>query len=469
MKKLLISLTALMLVLFVCISVMAENSSPATQLYDSLVQTLFHTDNITLTGTAKFSLDGVWFKTAKITLKQDGNRTFRELSLRGPKRDGTVQKNGYTIVTDGTALYLMEAVTPGVYRTGGTAEHTSLLRNSLETEQLIGLGRALVGQADLFLGADAVTETREGDIRFELKDNVPDLFNAMVNNIFQFAGRRYFDEDFDCYSMENSARIDDYETVTRGILYTARTVSLKEASVTLKRYGNGVAQYLEGDIALNVENDGEGMRQVDVSFQVNVKDVDKTTVKRFAPDDYGVVSEYEMAAAEPRFFDDSDLNGPELQALNTLTSAGFDKNTIVYMAYYNKAEEGYEVSFGGAEGWEETFLISADEKLTEMIPASSEWQNGSEDQFTYNPEPDKERDEQALEFVNSFIQGVDPDLSKSLKDLKTDWLYKRYDHVYAQYTGKTQDENSSVVTVVVRISPYLRIESFSCRPDTTIQ
>ena len=125
MKKLLISLTALMLVLFVCISVMAENSSPATQLYDSLVQTLFHTDNITLTGTAKFSLDGVWFKTAKITLKQDGNRTFRELSLRGPKRDGTVQKNGYTIVTDGTALYLMEAVTPGVYRTGGTAEHTS--------------------------------------------------------------------------------------------------------------------------------------------------------------------------------------------------------------------------------------------------------------------------------------------------------------------------------------------------------
>ena len=139
MKKLLISLTALMLVLFVCISVMAENSSPATQLYDSLVQTLFHTDNITLTGTAKFSLDGVWFKTAKITLKQDGNRTFRELSLRGPKRDGTVQKNGYTIVTDGTALYLMEAVTPGVYRTGGTAEHTSLLRNSLETEQLIGI------------------------------------------------------------------------------------------------------------------------------------------------------------------------------------------------------------------------------------------------------------------------------------------------------------------------------------------
>ena len=104
-----------------------------------------------------------------------------------------------------------------------------------------------------------------------------------------------------------------------------------------------------------------------------------------------------------------------------------------------------------------------------MIPASSEWQNGSEDQFTYNPEPDKEMDEQALEFVNSFIQGVNPDLSKSLKELKTDWLYKRYDQVYAQYTGKTQDENSSVVTVVVRISPDLRIESFSCRPDTTIQ
>ena len=187
MKKLILSLTALMLAMFVCFSVLADSNTPAAELYDSLVKTLFYTENVTLTGTAKFSLDGVLFKNAEITLKQDGNRTFRELTLKGPKRDGTTQKNGYTIVTDGASLYLMEAVTPGVYRTGGTTEHTSLIRRSIEAEQLIGLGRALVSHADLFLGTDTLTETPEGDICFELKDNVPDLLNAAVNNLFQFA------------------------------------------------------------------------------------------------------------------------------------------------------------------------------------------------------------------------------------------------------------------------------------------
>ena len=469
MKKLIISLTAVLIALLVCFSVLADNSTPAAELYDSLVKTLFHTDNVTLTGTAKFSLDGVWFKTAEITLKQDGNRAFREMKLRGPKRNGTVQKNGYTIVTDGTSLYLMEAVTPGFYSTGGTAEHTSLIRRSLETEQLIGLGRALVGHADLLLGADTLTKTPEGDIRFELKDNVPDLLNAAVNNLYQFAARRYFDENFDRYSMENYARVIDYDTVTRGILYTAQSVSLKQVSVTLRQDGNGRMQHLEGDIALNVETCAEGIRQVDISFQVNVTDVDKTKVKRFAPDDYDVISEYEMAAAESRFFDDSDLNDIEMQALEALTSAGFDKNMIVYMAYYNNEAEGYEVSFGGAEGWEETFLISADNKLTSMITESPEWQNGSEDQFTFDPVPDKEMDEKAREFLTSFIREVNPDLGKSLKDLKMRWLYERYGHVYAQYDGETQDGSSSVVSFVVRVEPELRIESFSCRPDTTAQ
>ena len=469
MKKLIISLTAVLLVLFVCISVLADNSTPAAELYDSLVKTLFHTDNVTLTGTAKFSLDGIWFKTAEIILKQDGNRTFRELKLRGPKRDGTVQKNGYTIVTDGTSLYLMEALTPGVYRMGGTAEHTSLIRRSPETEQLLGLGRALAGQADLFMGTDTLTKTPEGDIRIELKDNVPDILNAVVNNVFQFAGRRYFDEDFDSCSMENNNRIIDYETVTRGILYTVRSISLKEVSVTLKQDGNGIAQYLEGDIALNVETGAEDMRQVDISFQVNVKDVDKTKVKRFAPEDYGVVSEYETGAAETRFFDDSDLNETELQALNALTIAGFDKNMIVYMAYYNKEEDGYEVSFGGAEGWEETFLVSADGKLTGMITESPEWQNGSEDQFNFDPVPDKETDEKAREFLASFILEVNPSLEKSLEELKMRWLYERYDHVYAKYTGQAQDESSNTVTFVVRIDPELRIESFSFGPDAAAQ
>ena len=464
MKKLILSLTVMMLALIVCFSVLAENSTPAAELYDALVKTLFYTDNVTLTGTAKFSLDGVWFKTAEITLKQDGNRTFRELTLRGPKKDGTVQKNGYTIVTDGSALYLMEAVVPGVYRTGGTIEHTSLIRRSVETEQLIGLGKALFAHADLFLGTDTLTVTPEGDIRFEIKDNVPDLLNAAVNNIYQFAARRYFDEDYDSTFTDNNARIDDFVSITSGILYTAQSMTLKQASVILKRDQNGLLQHLEGDITLNVETGAEGIRQVGISFQVNVKDVDKTTVKRFEPSDFGVVSEYEMAQ-EPRFFDDSNLNGIERQALNALVSAGFDKDLIVYMGYYNKDENGYEVSFGGSEGWEETFLISNDEKLTGMLTESPDWKNGAADQFDYNSKPDKETDEKVKAFLTSFIQDVNPDLLKTMKNLKMEWMYERYEHVYAKYAEETQDEKGNGANFVVQISPDLHVEFFSCGSD----
>ena len=41
MKKLIISLTAVLIALLVCFSVLADNSTPAAELYDSLVKTLF--------------------------------------------------------------------------------------------------------------------------------------------------------------------------------------------------------------------------------------------------------------------------------------------------------------------------------------------------------------------------------------------------------------------------------------------
>ena len=247
MKKLMISLGALLLVLALCFAVMAENSTPATELYDSLTKILFTDDNVTLTGTAKFSLDGVWFKTADITLKQDGNQSYRELALSGTRLDGTAQKNGYQIVTDGTTVYVMETVRPGIYRTGTTSEHTSLIRNTRETEQLISLGRAFTASADLLLGKDILTETPEGDLRFEFKDLESDLLNAVTNQVFQFAARRYFDNEYDSYAVDRHARIEDYVSVTQGILFTAKSVSLKQALVNVKRDENGLPKYMEGE------------------------------------------------------------------------------------------------------------------------------------------------------------------------------------------------------------------------------
>ena len=455
MKKLMISLGALLLVLALCFAVMAENSTPATELYDSLTKILFTDDNVTLTGTAKFSLDGVWFKTADITLKQDGNQSYRELALSGTRLDGTAQKNGYQIVTDGTTVYVMETVRPGIYRTGTTSEHTSLIRNTRETEQLISLGRAFTASADLLLGKDILTETPEGDLRFEFKDLESDLLNAVTNQVFQFAARRYFDNEYDSYAVDRHARIEDYVSVTQGILFTAKSVSLKQALVNVKRDENGLPKYLEGEITLNLKMAGKGDRTLDISFQMNVKDLGKTKVKRFDPKEYDVISEREMAQGEPMYIDESDLNATERAALRALGLAGFDRNNIVYMGYQSMDDGADEVSFGGAEGWEETFLIDEDGKVTAMDMDSAEWKNGSDDQFTKDSQPDAETDEKVKAFLKDFLQEVNPDLVKTVDGLKAEWMYKRYEHVYAKYAGE------DAATFVVRIEPEMRAEAMS--------
>lgn len=455
MKKLMISLGALLLVLALCFAVMAENSTPATELYDSLTKILFTDDNVTLTGTAKFSLDGVWFKTADITLKQDGNQSYRELALSGTRLDGTAQKNGYQIVTDGTTVYVMETVRPGIYRTGTTSEHTSLIRNTRETEQLISLGRAFTASADLLLGKDILTETPEGDLRFEFKDLESDLLNAVTNQVFQFAARRYFDNEYDSYAVDRHARIEDYVSVTQGILFTAKSVSLKQALVNVKRDENGLPKYLEGEITLNLKTVGKGDRTLDISFQMNVKDLGKTKVKRFDPKEYDVISEREMAQGEPMYIDESDLNATERAALRALGLAGFDRNNIVYMGYQSMDDGSGEVSFGGAEGWEETFLIDEDGKVTAMDMDSAEWKNGSDDQFTKDSQPDAETDEKVKAFLKDFLQEVNPDLVKTVDGLKAEWMYKRYEHVYAKYAGE------DAATFVVRIEPEMRAEAMS--------
>lgn len=454
MKKLMISLGAL-LVLAVCFAVMAENSTPATELYDSLTNLLFYNDNVTLTGTAKFSLDGVWFKTADITLKQDGNQSYRELALSGSRLDGTAQKNGYQIVTDGTTVYVMETVRPGIYRTGTTSEHTSLIRNTRETEQLISLGRAFTASADLLLGKDILTETPEGDLRFEFKDLESDLLNAVTNQVFQFAARRYFDNEYDSYAVDRHARIEDYVSVTQGILFTAQSVSLKQALVNVKRDENGLPKYMEGEITLNLKTAGKGNRTLDISFQMNVKDLGKTKVKRFDPKEYDVISEREMAQGEPMYIDESDLNATERAALRALGLAGFDRNNIVYMGYQSMDDGSGEVSFGGAEGWEETFQIDEDGKVTAMDMDSAEWKNGSDDQFTKDSQPDAETDEKVKAFLKDFLQEVNPDLVKTVDGLKAEWMYKRYEHVYAKYAGE------DTASFVVRIEPEMRVEAMS--------
>ena len=203
MKKRVLIILAAVMALIACATAFANDT--AVGLYDSMTGLLFDKKAMTLNATVEFSLDDIWFKTAEIILKQDGNRSFRKLHLRSPKADGTERENGYTIVTQGNDLYLMEDFTPEVYRTGVMQEpRTSLLRSTVETKQLIALGRVLASQADLLLGKDAITENADGEIRIALDEDRTGMVNALLNQGLLFAAKRYFGLDYDMIDAEGS-------------------------------------------------------------------------------------------------------------------------------------------------------------------------------------------------------------------------------------------------------------------------
>ena len=230
MKKLILSIAALLLALTVCFTVLAESNAP--KVYDSLVNLLFATNNVTVTAKAEFSLDGEWFKTAEGTWKQDFSRSFRELTLRAPKADGSERKNGYTIITEDDKLFLMETFTPGIYKAGGTASRQCIFRNTVETEMLINLGRALMANTDMFLGSGALTETAEGQTHLVLGPDAPAVFNAALNEAARFAVKRYFDIDYDIIGKENGASLYSYNTKTQGLLYSMKDVSVQKVDIT---------------------------------------------------------------------------------------------------------------------------------------------------------------------------------------------------------------------------------------------
>ena len=183
MKKWTVIILAALLALV--ISAAALENEPAAELIEKAQELLLHTDNVTLNVNAEFSLDGVWFKTAEGTWKQDGDRSFRELVLKAPKADGSERRNGYTIVTDAERLYLMEAFTPGVYRNGFTAGRRSILRNTVELNAMFGLAKALASQAgsDLVLGSGAITRifcTSPRSISFRIAVSVITLLPSPI-------------------------------------------------------------------------------------------------------------------------------------------------------------------------------------------------------------------------------------------------------------------------------------------------
>lgn len=477
MKKLILCMIAALMALTACFSVLADdNDAVNNSAYDSMVNLLFNTNNVTLNAKVDFSLDGAWFKTAEGTWKQDYSRSFRELVLRAPRADGTERKNGYTIVTEDDKLYLMEAFTPGIYRSGNCGSRTSILRKTVGSDQLVKLGSVLMANADLVFGKGTVTDTADS-FTIELGSEVPGLFNTALNELASFAAKRYFNLDYDEIRSDSQVSMASFTTKSQALLYTMKELSLRQAAITVTKDGNGGIKHAEGTISLYVSTAADGVHQLDITLQADITDIGATMVKKFDPNDYNVT----QASDEAAYYNTNDFGTessiqegaasslPDINALSdeiaieamkAWAESGFDMRAATSVSFEER-ENNYEVFIEDGNGSTWRTFFKKDGSFSSMQAEPNDWQRDIS-KYTYEPTPDAAEDRKAKEFMMSFLKKVTPNVLEKVKDLKMEWIYENNGAVYAQYNEYPLDQQGSGVLLVLRMSPEMQVEYYSC-------
>ena len=469
MKKLAILIAAVLLVLIGCAAAFANDT--AVELYNSTTTLLFDHNNMTMNASVEFSLDGQWFKTADITMKQDGNRTYHKLHLRSPKKDGTERENGYTIVAEGNALYLMEDFTPGIFRCGTVGDRRSALRNTVESQQLIDLGRALISQADLLLGKDAITKTADRTYRIKLDEHTPELVNGILNEAIRFAAKRYFNLNYDLYEADGTySTISNYGTTTQGILFCMRGVKVRNIEITVETDENGYPAHAEGTVSLALETAEEGARMLDITFKAESSDIGRTMLKKFDPKDYNVtlakdsfmpIDGEEVQPAQNEALNDQMC----LEAMEMWQHTGFDmvSSTSVSCEWNGNY---FVVRISGAkDGIAKETYFDENGRFCFIQATPAEWIDGVGDlneAYDFETGLDAETDKKAQDFFMEYLDNIHYARKNEVKDLQVQWTYMKNGSTYAMYEDKAEEHDGGGVCFVIRISAEkeMRIEDF---------
>ncbi|MBR0228801.1 MAG: hypothetical protein IJQ62_10670 [Clostridia bacterium] len=272
-------------------------------LWNSGCDFLFHTDNVTVTGQATFSLDGKRFKTAELNYVQDGYKSYYGLKLLTPWSDGTEHETGWTIIAaaDGT-ITVMEAFKPGVYNWATGTPQNTLLRRTVRLDALTDLGGLMAASVDALLPEGAVTVT-EADgtktVHIALTEGqIPDQAVSVLNLAADYLAARWFN-GYDRSITEQEALVfDQYVTVTEAL--TGGTVRwvLKNVDVDFALDAQGRLSAARGAVKVASEYWDGTVREVEAQFEFAATDYGTSTVKPFDPADYGVVSGALLPAEE---------------------------------------------------------------------------------------------------------------------------------------------------------------------------
>ncbi len=473
MKKLIAAVLSVILLLGSAAGAMAEQ--PVNLFYDAAMELLFEANNISLEGEAEFTLDGERFKTAKIRYVQDYDNSLLRLDLLTPRRDGTGRpdrESGYTVIANGENVYVIETFYPGVYKTGSTFSQSTILRKTVQMNLMTELVRVLAEQADTLLGEKAITVLPEDqggkDLRIELDENVPDLVNTALNLFYQFVARRYFDTDYDHVSERDMEPMENYLTVTQGILNATKSLSLKKADLTLKRDHAGLLEAAKGDFSLNLNTGKDGIRQLNSTFYLNVFDRDGSHVEKFDPEKYGVVRSggpedpYASAAEDRSYFDEEEFDLLTEQARAFLGQSGYATESGYGGTVYQENNRiRYEFEGDGDE-WHVCYFTDPEGKLLGLHHLNNIFQQVNADQYHFDAWPDEKLVSEASEKALQYLAEVNPEVRQLVDQISLEWWYEEDGELFFSFHEDPIAQDWDGFSIIVRVQPEWRIEIFSC-------
>ena len=268
-------------------------------LWKSGCDLLFHTENVTVTGEATFTLNEVKFKTALLDYTQDGRSSFYGLKLLTPRKDGTERETGWTIIADGEGdIFVMEAYYPGTYRNGTGYANNTLLRHSIQLDALTELGGSLAKQLEAMLPEDAFTvEGKTAHIKLN-GDQIPPMAVSALNVAAGYLSDRWFSYSHDRNVEEYEVAFDDYITVTQALTDGTVRWTLHDLDATVTVDDEGRLTAVQGSACVSSTFLDGTVREVTVGFDLTMTDYGTSHVKPFDPAEYNVVLQREMFEEE---------------------------------------------------------------------------------------------------------------------------------------------------------------------------
>ena len=287
-------------VMIVCFTSAALTESAGTDgvltgLWNCGNEFLFHTNNVTVTGEAVFSLDGEQFKTAKLHYIQDGYSSFYGLTLLTPRSDGNELETGWTIIADeNNGRYVMEKYNPGFFRLGTGRNENTLLHRTVRLDALTNLGGLLIGQVEDMIPAQAVTAVVSDNMRTVhisvREDQIPDIAVSALNLAAGYLSDRWFALGYDRSTREDEGHpFDHYITVTGALTDGTECWILRGADMEFSMDPQNRLTAAKGTLRAASVFWDQSVREVEMRFDLVMSDYGSSHVKPFDPADYNVV------------------------------------------------------------------------------------------------------------------------------------------------------------------------------------